>query len=118
MTVAAGKDDEEVEEEVGGHVGEEGVMTEVGAESHPRGEETGAVGLSCRHDAVSGRLRRRHEFRAECIATGRGHIRQGLSCGKRELKRVRRATSDKCMLREIESAMTLARPGMWETSWK
>ena len=79
--VAASEDDEEIDVEVGGHGTEEGVVPEVVAESHPRREETGAVGLCCRHDATSGRFRRRHELRAECIAVGSGHMRQGLSCG-------------------------------------
>jgi hypothetical protein len=101
-----------------GDVGEEGVMGEVGAESHPRREETGAVGLSGRHDAASGRFRRRHEFRAECIAVESGHMRQGLSCGKVVSNNVSRAASDMCILREMVSAMVLASPLMWETSWK
>jgi len=51
--------------EVGGDVGEEGSVSQVAAEIHPSCEEIGSVGSCSRHDAASGRLRRRHEFRAE-----------------------------------------------------
>ena len=103
-----------------GDVGEEGIVVEVGAESHPSREETGSVGLSGRHDAASGRFRRRRheELRAECIAVGSGHMRQGLSCGKVVSNNISRATLDICILREMVSAMVLASPLMWETSWK
>jgi hypothetical protein len=102
--------------EVGGHIGEVGFVPQVGAESHPRGEETGSVGLCSRHDAASGRFRSRHEFRAESIAVGSGHMRQGLSCGNFALNKVSKSSSERCMLLEMMSAMVLASPLMWETS--
>ena len=104
--------------EFGGDVVEEGFVAQVGAESHPSCEERGSVRPCCRHDATSGRFRRRHEFRAECIAVESGHMRQGLSCGKVVSNNVSRAASDMCILREMVSAMVLASPLMWETSWK
>jgi hypothetical protein len=93
-------------------------VSEVGAESQPGREETGAVRLCSRHDAMSGCCRRRHEFRAKRMAVGSWHMRQGFACGNFMLKWVSNWSSDMCMLLEIVSDIVLASPLMWETSWK
>ena len=116
--VPAGIDNEEIEMEFGGDVIEERSMSQGITESQPSREETGLVGLCSRHDATSGRFRRRHEFRAECMVEGNGHMRQGLSCGNLVLKRVSNSSSDICMLLDTVSDIVLASPLMWETSWK
>jgi hypothetical protein len=110
LAVSAGIDDEEIEMEFGGDVVEEGSVSQVGAESHPSREESGSVGLCCRHDATLGRFRRRHEFRAECMAVGSWHMRQGLSCGNLVLNRVSNWSSDMCMLLDTVSDIVLASP--------
>jgi hypothetical protein len=68
---------------VRGHFIEEGPMSVGSAESHPVREQVGSVGLSRRYDAAAGRFRRSEQFRAKSISSGRWHMRQGLSCGKR-----------------------------------
>ena len=103
--------------EFGGDVVEEGFVAQVGAESHPSCEERGSVRPCGRHDATSGRFRRRHEFRAECIAVGSWYMRQGRSCGYLVLNRVSNSSSDMCMVLDTVSDMVLTSPLMWETSW-
>ena len=101
-----------------GDIVKEGSVAQVGTESHPSREERGSVGLCGRHDATSGRFRRRHEFRAECIAVGSWYMRQGCSCGYLVLNRVSKSSSLMCgMLQDTVSDMALMSPLMWETSW-
>ena len=80
--VVASVDDKEVNVDIMGDFEEEGVMGEGGGESHPGVEEVGSPNLGHSHDAVAGCLSCREEFRAESIVGGKGHMRQGVSCGK------------------------------------
>ena len=81
MAVPAGIDNEEIKMEFSGDVIKERSMSQGVTESQPSCEETGSVGLCSRHDATSGRFHCRHEFRAECMAVGNWHMRQGFACG-------------------------------------
>ena len=54
MSVSATKDNEEVKLEGKGDFGQDGVMTESMAESHPVVGDSGSVGLSSRHDTTLG----------------------------------------------------------------
>ena len=45
-------------------------------------------------------------------------MRQGRSCGNLVANRVSNWVSDMCMFRETVSAIVLASPLMWETSWQ
>ena len=75
-------------------VGGRGDLTEVrilgegGGKSRPRVKEVGSPNLGSSHDAVAGRLHCREQFRAESIAGGNGHMRQGMAWGKQVLKSV------------------------------
>jgi hypothetical protein len=82
MVVVTGVHDEEVEAVGRGDVTEVWVVAEGVNESHPRFEETVTVGAGGSHDAVAGFCRCSMEISAECIAVGRQHERQGISCGK------------------------------------
>ena len=117
MAVAAAEDDEKVEAEVRGHIIQEGSMAKGGAESHPIREEVGSVRLSCRNDAASGRFRSSEQVRAESIPGARWHMRQGLACGKWQLKRVRIWSSVRSKRRESVSAISFTSPLMCDTSW-
>ena len=113
----AAKDNEEVEAEAWGHVIEEGSVAKGGTESHPICKEIGLVRLSCRNDATSGRFHSSNQFRAESISGARWHMRQGLSCGYRELKSVSSCSlvsSNHC---DNVSAISFASPLICDTSW-
>ena len=117
MTVMAAKDDEEVKAEVWGHVIKEGSVAKGGTESHPIHEEIGSVRLSCRNDATSGRFCSSDQFRAKSILGAGWHMRQGLSCGNQELKRVSSCSSVSLNHRDNVSAILFASPLICDTSW-
>ena len=110
-------DNEEVNVGILGDFEEEQVMGEGGSESHPRVKKVGSPNPGCSHDAVVGHLHYREEFRAESIAGGKWHMRQGASCGKRVSKRVRSCASVRSWRRERMSTISFTMPWMWETSW-
>ena len=70
------------------------------------------VGASRNHDAVVGRFHCSEEIRAKSVSVRSQYKHQGVTCGKRALKRVSNCVSDKSWQRERMSAMVLASPAM------
>ena len=111
-SVSEAEDNEEVELESKGDIGEDRVVTKAMAVSHPVVEDSGSVGLCSRHDAMSGHFHCSEEFRAKSISVLSWDIRQGLVCGYSESNSVSNSLLVRSCQHERVSAIWLTSPLM------